>query len=313
MRIINPYELSFSLPWFKGDLHIHSNLSDGRASVERILERLRECGFDFAALADHNHYASSSEHSQPLLIGNSEMCGSEGGDVLTLFAAAPRDPKIGVQALIDQVRRAGGLPILAHPRIGEFGMIKHHRGYPSHELIGEYRDYLGIEIYTHNIGSGFQSAIERLDALWISRCQESSEEPVGVWDFATSDSNDLERISSNVDIMVAAERCDLGSLRAAIEGGRFYSLADSSARFREITVSQDTVRVIAEQAQMLCLYGCQQKDATGDRRLLAIAWGVGNDHLTLEYEITGKEGFVRIEAADLNGGFIYTNPIQILI
>ena len=73
MTICNPYQDAFVQSWFKGDLHIHSDASDGRASLAQIRERLRECGFDFAALADHNRFCPSDETDAPVLIGNSEM------------------------------------------------------------------------------------------------------------------------------------------------------------------------------------------------------------------------------------------------
>lgn len=311
MRILNPYHNAFSLPWFKGDLHIHSDASDGRATQPQLLERLRECGFDFAAFADHDRCHPPDDNGCPVLIGNSEMRGTEGGDVLTLFANIPYDPQSGVQALIDRTRKAGGLPVLAHPRIGEFGTTKHHWAYPSHQLIGTYRDYLGMEIYTHNVGSGFQTAIDRLDAVWIARCK-ASREPVGVWGFATSDTHSLERISPNVGIMVAAEACSGNSLRAAIEKGRFYSLADSEARFTQITVNDGVFHGSATNARMLRLHGCPQADISGDRTILSIAWSDGKENATINYAIKGTEGFLRFEAVDRNGNFIYANPLQFM-
>ena len=310
MKIINPYEGAFSLPWFKGDLHIHSKASDGRASLSEIKKRLRECGFDFGALADHDRYSPADETGRPLLFGNSELRGEEGGDVLALFTEVSPDPKAGVQDIIDGTLQAGGFPILAHPRIGEFGTTKHHWAYPSHQLIGKYRGFRGVEIYTHNVGSGFQTAIDRLDALWISRCSDSGQ-PVGVWGFATSDAHDLHRISPHVGILAAAKQRDSASLRKAIEAGRFYSLAGSIARFTDLSIRDGVLRVSAENACMLRLFGRQQKEARGDRRQLAIAWGARGHALSLEYAITGTEGFLRAEAADGHGHFIYANPVQI--
>ncbi len=310
MQLINPYEEAFSLSWFKGDLHTHSTESDGHASPAQVLARLLECGFDFAALADHNRFSPSDDESRPVMIGNSESS-SAGGEVLTLFADVTPGPDEDVQSLIDRTRQSGGLPVLTHPRIGEFGTVKDHRSYPSHKLIGTYRDYAGMEIYTHNIGSGFQTAIDRLDALWISRCNVSRK-PVSVWGFATSDAHTPERISPNVGILTAAEHCTGASLRRAIEKGRFYCLADSVARFAEIAVEGTILRITAVNARMLRLHGCQQAELPGERTVLAVAWAEERDTAAIEYEINGTEGFIRAEAADPNGNFIYANPIQVV-
>ncbi len=311
MKILSPYENTFRRPWFKGDLHIHSDASDGHASWPRIRERLLECGFSFAALADHDRYSPPDADSELVRIGNSEMRSVEGGEVLTLFAEVQADPRAGVQDLIDRTRQAGGMPVLAHPRIGEFGLTKHHVSYPDHALIGTYRHYRGIEVYTHNVGSGFQTAIERLDSLWLARCS-AADDPIAVWGFAASDAHDLTAIKPDVGILVAAENRDPVSLRTAIEAGRFYALADSAARFTAISVSGATLRVSAEKAKLLRLYGGPQRGIPGDRRLLAVAWADAGEFVTLDYTVRGTEGFVRAEAADRNGAFIYANPLRIL-
>ncbi len=311
MDIINPYAHAFTLPWFKGDLHIHSDISDGHASREQIRDRLRACGFHFAALADHDRYHPTDDDDHPIFLGNSEMRGTEGGDVLTLFAEVEPAPQTSVQDLIDQTRQAGGLAILAHPRIGEFGTTKHHWSYTSAQLIGTYRDFQGMEIYTHNVGSGFQTAVDRLDALWIARCAASSQ-PVQVWGYATSDAHDLHRIVPNAGILTAAVSCSETDLRLALETGRFYSLADSTARFTSITAADGVISITAAGARMLRLYGRQQSGASGDRRLLAIAWATPDERLTVDYAVTGTEGFVRAEAMDHRGGCIYANPLQVV-
>lgn len=43
-----------SSEWFRGDLHLHSEHSDGRNSVQTIAQALTEEGLDFFALTDHN-------------------------------------------------------------------------------------------------------------------------------------------------------------------------------------------------------------------------------------------------------------------
>ncbi len=312
MKMINPYNKGFfEKQWFKGDLHIHSDRSDGRASVPQIMQRLRECGFDFAAIADHDRYSPPDEQESPILIGNSEMRGAEGGDVLTLFAEVNNAPGASVQDLIDQTRVNDGLPVLAHPKIGEFGTTKYHWAYPCHELIGKYHGYVGMEVYTHNVGSGFQTAIDRFDAVWIAHCRQS-QEPLSIWGLATSDAHDLDRITPNVGILVSAEECTVPALQIAIQQGRFYSLAGSKARFTDICVEGNLLHIKAENAKMVRIRGFRPKSKNmGDRTNLAVEWYGEEDNVSCEYEITGEEGFLRAEASDRNGNFIYANPIQI--
>ncbi len=46
---------------YKGDLHIHSNRSDGREPPAHVAARCRQIGLDFVALTDHHQYAPSLE------------------------------------------------------------------------------------------------------------------------------------------------------------------------------------------------------------------------------------------------------------
>ncbi len=46
---------------YKGDLHIHSNRSDGREPPAYVAARCRQIGLDFVALTDHHQYAPSLE------------------------------------------------------------------------------------------------------------------------------------------------------------------------------------------------------------------------------------------------------------
>jgi DNA polymerase (family X) len=39
----------------RGDLHLHSNWSDGRATILELADRARELGYEFLSIADHSH------------------------------------------------------------------------------------------------------------------------------------------------------------------------------------------------------------------------------------------------------------------
>lgn len=310
-KLHNPYAEAFALPWFKGDLHIHSDASDGRDSRARLKARLRECGFDFAAFADHDRYHDTGAGGTPLIIGNAEWRSRNGGDVLGLFAAPAGGGDRSPQALIDAIRDAGGLPVLAHPKIGEFTTGKDHWTYASAALKHQLRGYAGLEIYTHNVGSGFQAAVDRLDAVWTHRVT-SGNGPAAVWGLATSDAHEAAKITTGTGIMVAAAACTPTALREALEQGRFYSLAASEARFRDIRVTGETLTVAVEGAALLRLFGVPRKNAPGDNRLLAIAWADRQERLALAYRIRGDEGFIRAEAMDRAGGRLYANPLRVI-
>lgn len=41
--------------WFKGNLHTHTNKSDGDESPEKVCEWFENHDYDFLVLSDHNH------------------------------------------------------------------------------------------------------------------------------------------------------------------------------------------------------------------------------------------------------------------
>ncbi len=309
VEVLNPYDGAFDRSWFKGDLHIHTTASDGRAGMEQVMARLRECEFDFAAIADHDLFTPGDDASDPVLLPNCEFNTAQ-GDVLSLFAEVERPESNSPQDFIDAIAAAGGFPVVAHPKLREFASEAAHRAFTSRDLICNLSGYAAMEVYTHNIGSGFQLAIDRLDAVWTWRAREGVT-PIALWALATSDSHDLHTITPDVGIMVSADECTRASLRASIEAGAFYALAASPARFREISRDGRRLRFVAEGAEMMQIYGLPRERFSGERRRLAIAWAEGRDHVQIDYEIAGDEGFVRAEAMDREGNLICANPIEI--
>ena len=62
--------------WYKGDLHTHSDRSDGQCPVDKVIENAESLGFDFFALTDHDthmegnpkHWFDSGYHSEKLVL-----------------------------------------------------------------------------------------------------------------------------------------------------------------------------------------------------------------------------------------------------
>lgn len=64
--------------WYRGDLHAHSEHSDGQNTVEEIVEYTRRIGLDYFALTDHNTISHWDELARlndraPLLIAGEEI------------------------------------------------------------------------------------------------------------------------------------------------------------------------------------------------------------------------------------------------
>lgn len=121
--------------WLKGDLHIHSNHSDGRWSIEDVVRHVLIHRLDFLALTDHNTISGRDELRRaltearlaPVLIDGMELTtfwghanalgvsdwidwrvrgpAGQGGETMTTMRAAA-----------GEVHRRGGVFVVNHPR-----------------------------------------------------------------------------------------------------------------------------------------------------------------------------------------------------
>jgi predicted metal-dependent phosphoesterase TrpH len=101
--------------WLKGDLHVHSNHSDGRWTVDEIARYVEQYQLDFVALTDHNT-TSGIEGLQVALRRASLPAVLVPGVELTTFYGHAN--ALGIEEWIDwRVRGPKGRP----PRIGDGG------------------------------------------------------------------------------------------------------------------------------------------------------------------------------------------------
>ncbi|WP_327670746.1 MULTISPECIES: CehA/McbA family metallohydrolase [unclassified Streptomyces] len=112
--------------WYRGDCHIHTWYSDGRRTPAEIGELARAAGLDFINTSDHNTYSSHAHWSDvagdDLLVLIGEEITTRNGHVVALgtdpgtfidWRYRARDNRWAKYA--QQVRRAGGLVVPAHP------------------------------------------------------------------------------------------------------------------------------------------------------------------------------------------------------
>ncbi|HEX7435024.1 MAG TPA: CehA/McbA family metallohydrolase [Anaerolineaceae bacterium] len=111
-------------PWLRGELHVHTQHSDGELSVEAILGLARQKGLDFIALTDHNTISSQlalSKCSDPglILLRGVEVTTFKGHfnvwgirDWIDFRIQRPDDLKSALQRAAD----LGGLVSCNHPK-----------------------------------------------------------------------------------------------------------------------------------------------------------------------------------------------------
>lgn len=292
----------------KGDLHFHSNLSDGTDSPEEMFECLRTKGFDFCCLADHDLPTAECADFNGLLVLSGQELSSESGHIVALGSQFRRRIGDTIAVQLAGVRNDGGVAILSHPRIREF-ISEQGLHYDSRRLCREFPGlYDAIEIYTHNVGSGFKLAIDRLDLIWTTGLADDLKSrprnQLPVWGTASSDGHCHDHIQENVGVFVlSAERTEQGIMEA-LRRGAFYASANSEARFLDIREQQGVFRV--RTANAVSVRAVAFRGLTVGFRSFPV-----RPETEFVHRLKGDEKYVRFEAEDANGRAIYSNPVML--
>src|SRR6185312_10652251 len=106
----------------KADLHLHTNLGDGTASPQRLLEVAKRRGLKVIAVTDHDHMEGCKRVQELIDRGESDIeliWGSEvttrQGHFLGLFMKRPVKFLTHVEGAIEAIKEQGGLCVIPHP------------------------------------------------------------------------------------------------------------------------------------------------------------------------------------------------------
>ena len=157
MAYLNPYEIQGK--WYKGNLHAHTTVSDGRLSVKDRISAFIEKGYDFLAITDHSKVSDVSKFTNEnfLAISGSELHPKNpyGGSTYHIVALNLNEQldvsKLHPNDVIAKVKELGGESIIAHP---------YWCGHNMYEL-EPLKGYIGIEVYNDTcmgIGKGISEA-----------------------------------------------------------------------------------------------------------------------------------------------------------
>ena len=117
--------------WSKADIHIHSNHSDGLASIPEIMEYVQhKTDLSVIAITDHNTvegalYARSLADRYDFEVVVGTEVSSRDGHILGLFIEDDVAPGMSPADTIQAIEEQGGVAIIAHPfsNKGVFGPL----------------------------------------------------------------------------------------------------------------------------------------------------------------------------------------------
>lgn len=109
--------------WFRGDLHCHTHHSDGKGTLQNLLDRAAEANLDFLAVTEHNtisHYPELAAYDGPILLIPGQEITSYKGHAnvwgcdrwLDFRVQMPDD----LAWVVEQAHRSGALVSLNHPK-----------------------------------------------------------------------------------------------------------------------------------------------------------------------------------------------------
>ncbi|MGV8082953.1 MAG: CehA/McbA family metallohydrolase [Coriobacteriia bacterium] len=107
--------------WSKADLHIHSNHSDGLASIPQILDYVEtRTDLSVIAITDHNTIEGALEakelaEGRPFEVVIGSEVSSKAGHILGLYIEEDIRPGMSATDTIMAIEDQGGIAIIAHP------------------------------------------------------------------------------------------------------------------------------------------------------------------------------------------------------
>ena len=259
---MKPDVFTLDTPFWRGNLHTHSNLSDGALEPIEVCRRYKAEGYDFIALTDHfiglydypladTRRFRDSEFTT--ILGAELHSGAmENGELWHILAvglpmdfARPNSPNFlpveGQETGPELARRAveaGAFVAIAHPQWSGLTMNDARSIEAAH----------AVEIYNHGCAMG----CDRADGAFVMDLLLSEGRALNA--IATDDAHFTEPDHFGGWVMVRAERNDPDLLLEALKNGHYYStqgpeIHDISYDDKTITIKSSAVSSMIVQGQ----------------------------------------------------------------
>ena len=301
---------AFSAPgrFRRGNLHTHSDLSDGVLTPQEVCRRYKAEGYDFIALTDHmiGLYGYPVADTLPFrddvfttLLGAELHSGAmENGELWHILAVglpadfAPADapgfvPVAGQEsgpALAARAVAAGAFVAIAHPQWSGMTLADARSITAAH----------AVEIYNHGCATG----CDRADGFQVADLLLSEGRELSL--IATDDAHFNEPDHFGGWVMVKAEENTPEALLAALKAGAFY--ASTGPELRDIRIADGAVHVECSAVSTVIVqgHGCAAKAIHGDSMTRA----------TMPLDRFARSPWIRVTVIDRAGKRAWSNPVR---
>lgn len=294
---------AFSAPgrFWKGNLHTHSNRSDGALDPAEVCRRYRDAGYDFLCLSDH----FLPQFSFPLTDTREFRTDS----FTTLIGAELHAPATHLGDLWHIL--AVGLPLdFAATPEGEDGPALARRAAAAGAFVGiAHPQWYGLD-FTDGMALDAAHAVE----IYNHTCEMLSARPDGValfddlltrgrqlTGFASDDAHFHANDSFGGWIHVKSETLDPDALLAALKAGNYY--ASTGPEIVSIERDGDTLTVASSPVRSIVLAGPGAKSAV-----------VHGDSITgAKLDLTRfAGGWCRVVVTDMSGKRAWAQPFEVV-
>ena len=235
------------MPWFKGNLHTHTNKSDGDSSPETVVDWYSNNKYDFLVLSDHNHLTIlDSNQTKLLLIPGEEITLNlpytihiNAIGIKKVIEPTLRSTKVKtLQANIDNIINSGGLAEINHPNfrwaLNEKDLVQVRGAHFIEVFNGNYN--------THNYGGGGKKSVEE---MW----DEMLSKKIKIWGVAVDDSHHFkEEFAPHRHnpgrgwVEVFAKNLSEKNILDSMRNGNFYF--SNGVKFKKINIDKEKIELL---------------------------------------------------------------------
>lgn len=281
--------------WYKGCVHVHTTVSDGRMTPDEVAAFYARAGYDFISFTDHNvpFVGSDSNSNWPLMVLDGiELDGFDDQKsfyhILCIGGVHKITKDMKLPEALESARSQGSFIIWAHP-------------YASGNSVedGIRHGFDGVEIFNSsaNMGYGRGISVYHWDATILRQPR--------ILGFATDDSHFIKGVPAEKGgwIMVNAPEFSQKAIMDSIRKGNFYS--SNGPVFKSISIENGN-RIVVEtspviHARLIGSWGRQKYKGAADGEPLT-EW---------HFRLPDDWAFARFEIEDKNGKTAWCNPFLV--
>lgn len=285
--------------FFRGNLHTHSNRSDGKLSPQEVCEAYRQQGYDFIALTDHflPVYDYPVTDTRPLRDPTfTTLLGAEVHVPATAMGEAWHLLAVGLPADFEPTREGETAPEIARrcAAAGAYVGIVHPAWYG---LTAQEADTIdaahAVEVYNHTsaVKNDRGDGWALLDHLLAQGRRLGS--------FASDDAHFHFDDAFGAWVMVFAESLDPQALLEALKRGHHYASQGPEIHALQYDRRRLTVRCSSASAVMVLGRGSRAK----------VEFGHDLREVSLDLTPFAAHGYFRVVVRDASGKRAWSNPL----